>query len=462
MRNPSRARALGVPALGFFLFLSELGFAQNLTNTDGSALNLSLSPLTVNGDLTNSFDSTVTVNGSLVAGSLIPSLIVTGNLSNSFSSTVTESGLLSGGGLVTPVSMQVDGNLTNDGSSTVQLQNHSVLSVSGNVINSGLFLTGNASGDVGFNGLAIGGMLVNNPGGMLSLNASGDALYAAALVNAGTINVGNGAVVSISGALTQTAGLVDVQQGGFINPSNYLVNGGTLQVDGALGALSVTLSTGGLEGMGNIASTIANDSGMVEPGTPGTPGALTLTGDFAQGAQGTFVEQIGPTSFGALLDTGEVGLDGTLEISLQDGYIPPVGAEYLFIDSSGTLSGIFTSVIGSVIDSSEYFAVIYDPPGYPNAVELCVEPTGGGQLCAAGPTEGGGPSGGGGGASGGGGGASGGGGSPDNGTSPVASAPEPSSFLLLAGVVLAIACYGRSRYRIHSVDSRNDAQVAAD
>jgi hypothetical protein len=447
MSKTSNARWLDVLALLFFLLLSQQGLAQNLTNTDDSALNLSLGPLTINGDLTNSFDSTVTVKGSVTGGSLIPSLIVTGNLSNSFGSTVTESGLLSGGGLVTPVSMQVDGNLTNDGSSTVQIQNHSVLSVSGNVINSGQFLTGNAFGDVGFNGLAIGGMFINNPGGMLSLNASGDALYAAALVNAGTINVGNGAVVSISGTLTQTAGLVDVQQGGSIDPSNYLVNGGTLQVDGALSALSVTLGSGGLEGMGNIASTIENNSGIVEPGTPGAPGALTLTGDFTQGAQGTFVEQIGPSSFGALLDTGEVGLDGTLEISLQDGYIPPVGAEYLFIDSSGTLNGIFTSIIGSVIDSSEYFAVVYDPPGYPNAVELCVMGTGS-QGCAAGPIDGGGPSGG--------------GGVPDNGIAPVASAPEPSSFLLLAGVVLAIACYGRSRYRIHSVDSRNDAQVAAD
>ena len=162
MSNPSAAR--NAFALGYFLLLlSRLGFAQNLTNTDASALNLSLGPLTVNGDLTNSFDSSVTVNGSLAGGSLIPSLIVTGNLSNSFSSTFTASGLVSGGGLVTPLSIQVDGNLTNDGTSTVQFQNHSVLSVTGNVINAGQFLTGTAFSDAGFNGVAIGGTFINNP-----------------------------------------------------------------------------------------------------------------------------------------------------------------------------------------------------------------------------------------------------------------------------------------------------------
>ena len=124
---------------------------------------------------------------------------------------------------------------------------------------------------------------------MLSLNASGDTLSATALVNTGYINVGNGAVVSISGALTQTAGLVDVQKGGVIDPSNYLVNGGTLQIDGALSGSILTLGgTGGLEGRGNIASTIANNSGIIEPGATGAPGALYLTGDYTQNADGTF------------------------------------------------------------------------------------------------------------------------------------------------------------------------------
>jgi hypothetical protein len=432
MSSLSAGRWLTPLATTCFLFLlSQLGFAQNVINSDGSALNVS-TPLTINGDLTNSFSSTVTVQGSSTSSSLIPTLVVTGNLSSSFGSTVTVNGLVSGIGLVAPVTIQVDGNLTNDGTSTVQIQNHSLLSVGGDVINSGQFLTGNTSGDVGFNGVVIGGSFTNNPGAMLILNAAGDTLYANALINAGDISVGNGAVVSISGAVTETAGMVDVQLGGSIEPLQYLVNGGALQIDGALSASSVTVGSGDLYGTGSIAAPITNNTGIVEPGAPGAPGVLTVTGDFTQNAEGTFIEQISPGGgYGQLQDIGSVGLNGTLEIVLVDGWVPPIGSEYFFIDSSSAVNTPFENVIGLAIDDCEGFAVIYDPPDHPDSVELSVEATGSDTCSLAGA---GGPGG------------QGAGGSGGQGAG-IETAPEPSSFVLLAGVALAMAGYARRRLR---------------
>ena len=60
------------------------------------------------------------------------------------------------------------------------------------------------------------------------------------------------------------------------------------------------------------------------PGALGTPGALTIFGNYEQTGNGTFEELMGPLSHSFLDVSGNVSLDSGafLDITLLDGYDP--------------------------------------------------------------------------------------------------------------------------------------------
>jgi fibronectin-binding autotransporter adhesin len=189
----------------------------NFTNNNGSALNASFggSSVTISGTLTNSVNSTVTVNGT-------------------------------GGG----ASMLVTGNLTNDGTSTVQVQNGGTLTIDGGVTNSGTFVTGNAPSDIGGSTVKVTGGFTNNLGGSLTLTATGDSLTAASLSNAGTVNVDagttltapltNSGIVNVNGTLNSPGSFVNNNPAGAIN----IFAGGAMTVDASAGFSTNTNASG--------------------------------------------------------------------------------------------------------------------------------------------------------------------------------------------------------------------------
>ncbi len=215
------------------------------------------------------------------------------------------------------------------------------------------------------------GAFLNQTGGTLSLLTAGDTLNTGALDNLSAVTVGNGASIVIAGAYTQDDGVTTIQANGAMSAEAFFLSGGTLLVDGLLDPANVVIGHGGeLVGRGVITADLTN-AGTISPGTGLVPGALAVDGDYTQSALGFFEEEISATdAFGALFDSGVATLDGTLDISLLNGYVPDVGTTFFFLNASA-VNGAFANVNGLDINGLENFEVIYSG----SAIEVLVEAT---------------------------------------------------------------------------------------
>ena len=103
-------------------------------------------------------------------------------------------------------------------------------------------------------------------------------------------------------------------------------------------------------------------------------GSTGFFNGFSVASNGTFDEVIGgPTSFGTLSAQG-ASLNGTLEITLQNGFIPAVGQRFAIMSTSGfgSLSGTFANIEGQTFNNeTEMWDVVYTP----NEVDLVAVPT---------------------------------------------------------------------------------------
>jgi hypothetical protein len=421
--NPSNTSALaGLNANQrgtFYIFSGSFATAGSFTNNNGSLFDSSLAgTLTVNGNLTNS-------NNSVVQAQQGGILTVTGNLTNDSSSTVQTQlgastfnvtgtffnngtfGLLNSGDVANLGALVNTGHvhvvagatlndsLTNSGTIDIDGTHNvagSLINNSGGVINinSGGALNVDASGGPSSN-LNDGTININHGSLNFTDNGLGNAIT---LSGAGTINLLNGGLItgsadetldissatisgngSISGfgqiVNSQGGGTTNIQSGGVIDVQNFYVNG-TTQVDGTLISPNVQVAAGGqLTGNGGTIVGNLTNAGVLSPGTGTAPGTLSVNGNVTLTPSSTFGEQIGGlNTFGQLLVSGNLFLDGTLDIQLLAGYTPSIGSTFLFIDPLA-ISGAFATINGSTINASEEFEVIYNA----NNVELCVVST---------------------------------------------------------------------------------------
>ena len=99
------------------------------------------------------------------------------------------------------------------------------------------------------------------------------------------------------------------------------------------------------------------NAATVEPGDPF--GTLTIEGNYTQTDAGVLLIQIGGASqFGQLAVTGMAALGGTLELSLIDGYTPPLGTSFTIL-TFDQLSGDFATVNGLKIGHGRFFVPVY-------------------------------------------------------------------------------------------------------
>lgn len=192
--------------------------------------------------------------------------------------------------------------------------------------------------------------------------------------NQGTIRADNGGYLLVSSSTIFTnAGTVTVTGGSLLAAPSFAQTAGQTVIDGqanispltGAGTLggTITLQAGSLSGTGNISGAVSNPGGTVRPGDP--LGTLTISNTYAQGTKGTFLEQIGGTDAGqfGVLSVGSLAtLNGTLDVSLANGFLPTVGQTFTFLDY-GSLSGAFSSVVG--LDSGYGYSVAY---GSSNAI----------------------------------------------------------------------------------------------
>ncbi len=149
----------------------------------------------------------------------------------------------------------------------------------------------------------------------------------------------NGEVQVLAGKLLFTGNLTSGD-----GTTLVLGDGTTLDLDdGPLNpgdTLSLT-SGASLVGSGTLSSNLVN-GGTVSPGS--SPGIITVDGDYTQATGGILEMELAGTNpasdFDQLLVSGDAILDGTLNVTLIDGFTPNYGDTFELI-SANTLSGTF-------------------------------------------------------------------------------------------------------------------------
>ena len=131
------------------------------------------------------------------------------------------------------------------------------------------------------------------------------------------------------------------------------LNGNTLTKTGD-GTMSInsTLNTGGgsvlglggtITGDGAIGGDLANSAATVAPGN--SPGTLTITGDFSQGALGTLAIELAGTAsgeFDVLEVLGSAALGGSLDIT--ELYTPGGADSWTILTAAGGITGSFDTI----------------------------------------------------------------------------------------------------------------------
>jgi hypothetical protein len=123
----------------------------------------------------------------------------------------------------------------------------------------------------------------------------------------------------------------------------YTQSAGTTTVNGTLTVSAANLTGGNLAGTGTINGPVTAAGAAVDPGrppgtAPGLPGRLTVNGNFAMPAGGSFVAEItgttAATQYDQLKVNGTVTLGGGLAGTVS--YPSVVGDAYTLIDNDGT------------------------------------------------------------------------------------------------------------------------------
>jgi hypothetical protein len=158
--------------------------------------------------------------------------------------------------------------------------------------------------------------------------------------NAGTLNVTDTSTLQIGGTYEQSNGFT-------------VLSGGTLTA-----ASLVDIEGGELDGFGTINGDVRN-AAIVNVGGPLSAGILTISGDYTQTAAGDLFVQIGGLNagldFSQLNVSGQATLDGTLTVTLVNGFEPNTGDSFEVL-TFRSASGRFATLDGD----GPLFGAVYD------------------------------------------------------------------------------------------------------
>ncbi len=163
--------------------------------------------------------------------------------------------------------------------------------------------------------------------------------------NEASLEIGTGGVVDVTQVVRLENGQL-LLQGGLLNASQVLINGGVMG------------------GVGDVIADVENRSN-ISPGN--STGTISVDGSYEQLATGTLAIELGGLSsgqFDVLEVTQSAQLGGLLELSLIDGgqmFAPQPGDLFEILSADGGVSGKFSSVEGIAISDQLGLAVIYEP-----------------------------------------------------------------------------------------------------
>ncbi len=363
-----------------------------LTNTTGGAINIAADGAATLNGVTISSGSTVTAQSSAtttIQGTItidatatlaMNSSSVTQNLTDlHISGTV----VLAGGGalsLSNSGSNRIYGSgtdsLTNNFGNTIQGSGQIGIAPSGNafaLVNNG---TINANQTVALS-LGPGKGITNNSTGIIEATAGGTLNQTGSFTNNGTVEATGGSTYNVTGAgaTFANANTVIIGPNSTFNAASnvgspttpYIQSAGLTELTDPTSVLEdalqvIDINGGTLEGVGTIKAGL-NIAGILQVGD--APGVLAVTGSYSQTAAGSLDIEIGgadpgATGFSQLKITGTAALDGALDLSLVDGFIPANGETFEILTSGG-LGGSKFSTLDGAVEGNVTFTVSYTP-----------------------------------------------------------------------------------------------------
>jgi hypothetical protein len=220
--------------------------------------------------------------------------------------------------------------------------------------------------------------LVN--GGTISSQVSGRSITinSASMSNTGTLSATNGGTLLIPRGYIQTAGVTRL-------------GGGTLTAQTGIINDTLQLNAGMLEGFGSIVANVSL-SGVIDP-TVGAASGLAINGDLMFGTNVELRFAVGGTAKGTEYDflseagTVPLTLDGTLKLSLANGFTPAFSDTFTILTSNANLVGTFDNIVSgarlATSDGLSTFVVTYGGQSVVLSAFLVPEP-GAGVLIAIG------------------------------------------------------------------------------
>jgi T5SS/PEP-CTERM-associated repeat protein len=169
------------------------------------------------------------------------------------------------------------------------------------------------------------------------------------------------AVVDGAGSQWTSSGTLDIGPAG--SGIVDVTDGGVIVADGT----TTVGPNGTLMGNGTITTPILINNGIVMPSGPGgTPGTLTVNGNYEQGSSGVLDTEIGgpqPSQADQLKVNGSAKLDGTLDITSLNNFHPSSGNSYELQSATGGVSGEFSNIVDTANTAGLSRLDIYGPNG---------------------------------------------------------------------------------------------------
>jgi hypothetical protein len=183
-----------------------------------------------------------------------------------------------------------------------------------------------------------------------SLTQTGGSLFIGDGSGSAVVNLGDGgALVADVGVNLNATGQLNLQPGGLLDAETVDVNGGAFNF------------LGGELRFNTFDTNLVNANGTVAPGR--SVGDADVVGNYTQQAAATLDVQIGgilPGQWDRLDVSGNAILDGVLEVSLVDGFVPVAGNSFPVLETIfGNVSGQFDAIVAPVFDGLTFQAT-YD------------------------------------------------------------------------------------------------------
>ncbi len=171
-------------------------------------------------------------------------------------------------------------------------------------------------------------------------------------------SINNGFVDFGVGDLALTNVDLNVSSGGSVTANSIELISMEINSSGDDDDFSVLFGDGG-----TVVANVINTSGIVAPGL--SPGTLTIDGDYTQGIDGLLDLEIDDlASFDRLLINGDASLDGSLALTIADGFNLSDNMDFIVVEVAGIQTGFFSGLSqGSIVTSDNGFDLRIDYQG---------------------------------------------------------------------------------------------------